>query len=67
MVKKAKDAKIKVNEQPAFNVREIDSKCPKNYCPSVKKNKNDVNWKYHNEASSKDKKKTKSYNLSFGN
>ncbi len=40
---------------------EIDSRCPKDYRPSVKKDKDKANWEYWDG----DKNKTKSYNLSL--
>ena len=48
-------------QSPLYN-REIDSKYPKSYCPSVKKDKEDANQEYRNEASSKDREKAKFYN-----
>ena len=59
MVKKTRDVEAKANLQPPFYVREIDSKCPKGYRPSVKKDKEDANREYRNKAS-KDKDKAKS-------
>ena len=67
MVEKSKDVKVKANLQPPFNLREIDSKYPKIYCSSVKKDKEDANREYYNEASSKNKEKTKFYNHSDTN
>lgn len=64
MVEKARNVEAKANFQPLFYVREIYSKYPKGYYLSVKKDKKHANWEYHNEASSKDKKKTKSHNPS---
>ncbi len=65
--RKASDAKAKANLQPPCYVRQIDSKCPRGYCPSVKINKNNTYWKYRNEAFNKNKVKAKSYNPSFAN
>lgn len=42
MVEKVADVEAKANLQPLFYVREIDSKCPKGYCLSVKKDKKDA-------------------------
>ena len=56
-MEKARDAEAKANLQPPFYVRKIDSKYLKNYCSSVKKEKEDANWEHCNEASSKTKKK----------
>lgn len=67
VVEKARNIKAKVNFLPTFYIRKIDSKYSKHYCPSVKKDKEDVNWEHPNEASSKDKKKAKSYNPSSAN
>ena len=67
MVEKAGDIEAKANLQPPFYIRKIDSKCPKSYRPSVKKDKKDANWEYSNTASSKDNEKAKSHNLSFVN
>ena len=64
---KVGDTEVKANLQPPFYIREIDSKCPKGYCPSVKKDKEDANWEHRDEASSKDKEKVKSHNLSSAN
>ncbi len=41
VVEKAVDAKAKASLQPPSETREIDSRCPKRYRPSVKKNKDD--------------------------
>ena len=67
MVEKARNVEAKANLQPPFCVKEIDSKCPKCYHSLVKKNKKDANQEHCNEASSKNKKKTKSYNPFFAN
>ena len=58
VVEKAGDAEAKTNLQPPFYIREIDSKCPKGYPPSVKKDKEDTNQEHRNKAS-KDKDKVK--------
>ena len=54
-MEKARDAEAKANLQAPFYIKEIDSKCPKGYCLSVKKDKEDANWEYCNEASNKNK------------
>ena len=59
-MKKVGDVKAKANLQPPFYIREIDSKYPKNYRPSVKKDKEDANWEHRDEAS-KDKNKARSH------
>ncbi len=61
MVEKVGDSKAKTNLQPPFYVKKIDARCLKNHCLSVKKNKEDTYWEYHNEAF-KDKEKAKFYN-----
>ena len=66
VVEKARDAKAKANLQPPFYIREIDSKCPKGYCPSVKKDKEDANREPCNKAS-KDKDKAKFHAPSSAN
>ncbi len=65
-MEKASDIKAKANLQPLFYVREIDSRYPKDYCPSAKKNKDDIYREPRNEAS-KDKDKAKSHNFSPAN
>ena len=65
-MEKVGDAKAKANLQPPFHVREIDSKCLKGYCLSVKKDKEDVNREHHDKAS-KDKDKAKSHTPSSTN
>ena len=62
VMKKVGDIEVKANLQPPFYVREIDSRYLKNYCLSVKKDKDNANQEHWNEAFSKDKEKTKSYN-----
>ncbi len=37
VVEKAGDVEAKANLQPPFNIREIDSRCPKSYCLLAKK------------------------------
>ena len=60
MVEKAGDVEAKANLQPPFYVREIDTKYPKGYRPSVKKDKKDANREYRDEVS-KGKDKAKSH------
>ena len=66
VVEKAVDAKAKTGFQPHSIIREIDSRCPKEYRPSVKKNKNDA-YRKHRDKVSKDKEKAKSHLLSSAN
>ncbi len=58
VVEKAIDVEVKPSLQPPFRTRKIDSKCPRGYRLSVKKDKNNTNRKYRN----RDKDKAKSYN-----
>ncbi len=44
-MEKAGDVKAKVNLQPSFYVREIDSRYPKGHRPSAKKDQEDIYWK----------------------
>ncbi len=60
---KAVDAKAKTSLQSPSGTREIDSRCPKGYMPSVKKDKENTNWEHWNRV----KDKTKSHNLFFAN
>ena len=46
MVEKAIDIKEKASLQPPSKIKEIDSKCPKDYKPSIKKDKDKVTQKY---------------------
>ncbi len=62
MVEKVGNIKVKTNLQPPSGTREIDSRCPKRYKPSVKKDKVDAYWEHCNEASNKDKEKAMSHN-----
>lgn len=55
---------VKVSLQSPSGTKKIDSRCLKNYRPSVKKDKNDANWEHQDEVSNKDKEKTKSHNFS---
>ncbi len=63
VVKKAGDVEAKANLQSPFHVREIDSRCPKGYRPSARKDKENTYQKPQNEAS-KDKDKAKSHSSS---
>ncbi len=63
VVEKAKDVEANANLQPPFYVKKIDARCPKDYCPLVKKDKENTYWERCNEAS-KDKEKAKSHNFS---
>lgn len=38
-MRKTRDVEVKANLQPPFYVKEIDSKCLKDHCSSVKKDK----------------------------
>ncbi len=62
MVEKTVNAKVKVGLQPSSETREINSRCPKRYKPSVKKNKDNIYWKHRDKASNRNKKKAKFYN-----
>ncbi len=62
-MEKAGDVETKANLQSSFYIREIDSRCPKGHCTSVKKDKEDTYRDPQNEAS-KDKDKAKSYSSS---
>ncbi len=66
VVEKGGDIEAKANLQPPFYIREIDSKCPKGYHPSVKKNKENTYRESCNETS-KNKDKTKSQTFFFAN
>ncbi len=65
-MEKASDIKAKANLQLSYYVGEINFRCPKDHCPSVKEDKEDIYWEPHNEAS-KDKDKTKSQTSSSAN
>ncbi len=64
MVEKTVNVKSKANLQPLSETSKINSNCSKGYRPSVKKNNDDVNQEYQNEAP---KNKAKSHNSSFAN
>lgn len=64
MVEKAVDVKAKAGLPPSFGTRKIDSRCPKGYKPSVKKDKEyNANREYRNG----DKDKVKPHNLASAN
>ena len=65
MVEKTINAKTKTGLQPSSGTKEINSRCPKEYRLSVKKNKDNAYQKYRNEAFNRDKEKIKSYNPFF--
>ena len=44
MVEKAIDIKVKASLQSPFGIRKINSKYPKGYKPSVKKEKHKASW-----------------------
>ena len=67
VIEKVGDTKAKANLQPPFYIRGIDSWCPKDYCPLVKKDKKDANWEHCNKTFSKNKEKTKFHNPSSPN
>ncbi len=64
MVEKTGDVEAKANLQSPFHIREIDSRCPKNHRPLVKKDKEDTYREPRNKASNKDKNQAKSHNSS---
>ena len=66
-MEKARNAEAKANLYPPFYIKEINSKCPKNYCPLVKKDKEDANWVHRNKVFNKNTKKAKSHNPFFAN
>ena len=57
MVEKTGDAKAKANLQPPFYIQEIDVRSPKGHRLLSKKDKENTQWKYRNEAP-KDKAKS---------
>ncbi len=63
VVEKASDVEAKANLQPAFYIRDINTRCPKGHRPSFKKDKENTYQEPHSEAS-KDKDKAKSHNFS---
>ncbi len=66
VVEKVDVIEAKANLQPPFYIREIDSRCPKNHCPSAKRDKEDIYEEPCNKAS-KDKDKAKSHSSSSTN
>lgn len=58
-MEKAVDAEVKVNLQLPFGTKKINSRCLKNYRPSVKKDNDNANWEHHDKTL---KNKAKSYN-----
>ncbi len=62
-MEKAGNVEAKANLQPPFYVRDINTRCPKGYRPSAKKDKKDTYQEPQNEIS-KDKNKAKSHNSS---
>ena len=66
VIEKADNVVTKANLQPPSYAWEIDSKYPKSYCLSFKKDKEDIQQEHHNEIS-KNKKKAESYNPSTTN
>ncbi len=67
MVEWVINAEAKVSLQPPSGTREIDSRYPKSYRLSVKKDKDDANWEHWDEAPNKDKDKARSHNSSSAN
>ncbi len=65
MVEKAVNVEAKASLQPPFWIKEIDSRWPKGYRSSVKKDKDNNNWEHRNEDKNKDK--TTSQNHSTNN
>ncbi len=64
MVEKDIDIEAKANLQPPFGTREINSKCPRGYIPSIKKDKDNANQEHLAKAL---KDKAKSHNSSSTN
>ena len=62
MVEKAVNAKTKAGLQPSPETKKIDSRCPKKYRLSIKKDKDNAYWEQYNEATNRDKEKAKSHN-----
>lgn len=65
VIEKAVNIKIRTSLQLSSEIRKINSKCPKYYKPSPKKDKNNTNREYQDRD--KDKDKAKSHNPSFAN
>ena len=67
VIEKADDVEAKSNLEPmSYIYREFNSKCLKDHCLLIKKNKKVNYWEDRNEVS-KDKEKAKSYNPFFIN
>ncbi len=64
VVEKAVNAETKTSLQPPSGTKEINSRCPRSYRPSVKKDKDDTNRKHQDKAL---KDKAKSHNSFFAN
>ena len=64
MIEKIVNVEAKTGLQPSSETREIDSRYSKGYKLSVKKNKDNAYWEQCNEATKRDKEKTKSHNPS---
>ncbi len=64
MVEKAINAEAKASLQPPSGTRGINSRYPKRYRPLVKKDKDDAYREQRNEASNRDKEKTRFHNSS---
>ncbi len=67
MVEKALDVEVKANLQPPSGTREINSRCPRDYRLSIKKDKDNVNQEHRDEIPNQDKDKVKSHNSSSAN
>ncbi len=65
VVEKAVNAEAKASLQPPSGTREIDSRCPKGFRPSVKKDKDEANREHRDRD--KDKDKAKPHNPSSAN
>ena len=65
-MEKARNIEAKANLQHPFYIRKIDSKCPKGYRASVKKDKKDAHQE-HRDETSKENDKAKSHISSSAN
>ena len=63
MVEKIINVEVKVSLKSSSEIRKIDSRCPKGYKLSAKKEKDKTSQKHQD----RDKDKTKSHNLFFTN
>ncbi len=61
VVEKIVNVEAKTSFRPPSETREIDFRCPRDYWPSIKKDKDNANREHLDEVS-KYKDKTKSYN-----